>query len=474
MRRLRALASDRAATDPLLVIAAIAVSLVLLIGGGFTVSALVSNGHNVNARNDLAGVAAFESSADASGAGFHSVWSAGAPLDSLSGPAYTPSSGSWIAAHACGGGWVAAARASNGVVWWRSSASSKTAQDPAALTIQPCAAPTVTALAAGMAQKPLPSGKVTTLAGGNGPGYRDGTAGTAQFQYPWGSAADGFGSVIVSDNQNCVLRRVDGSGAVSTLLGAAGTCTQVDGPLSAARTRLTYDVLPDGHGGLYFAEQASNSIRYISPDGQVRTVTNAVDAVQGLALDRDGSILTVAPTRNQVIRVTAAGVVSVIAGSPARTAGFDNESVGDPLQATFRSPSSVTVGADGTFYVSDSGNNAIRAISPSGNVSTYAGSGTAGLVEGSKASAQFNQPTMVAVAPSGAMFVADRYNNVIRRIGTDGQVTTFAGRSVGAADGTGAAAQFSKPSGVRFDPLGNLIVTDNYNHAVRLVGTDER
>ncbi|WIE81146.1 hypothetical protein [Curtobacterium sp. MCSS17_016] len=446
----------------------------LLVGGGFTVTALVANGHDVNARNDLEAVASYESAAEASGTGFQSVWSAGAPLEASAGPAFTPSSGAWVAAHACDGKWVAAARASNGAVWWRASGSPKTVKDPAALDAPACAAATMTSMTAGMAQKPLPAGKVVTLAGSNGPGYRDGVAGTAQLQYPWGSAADGFGAVIVSDNQNCVLRRVDASGTVSTLLGAAGTCVQVDGSAASARTRLTYDTLSDGHGGFYFSEQASNSLRYISPDGQVRTVANAVDGIQGLALDRDGSVLTVAPARNQVIRVTSAGVVTVVAGSPARTAGFDNENVGDPLQATFRAPSSVTVGPDGTIYVADTGNNAIRAISTTGNVSTFAGTGTAGLVEGPKASAQFNQPTMVAVAPSGAMFVADRYNNVIRRIGTDGQVTTFAGRSVGAADGTGAAAQFSKPSGVRLDPLGNLIVTDNYNHAVRLVGTDER
>ena len=133
----------------------------------------------------------------------------------------------------------------------------------------------------------------------------------------------------------------------------------------------------------------------------------------------------------------------------------------------------MAVDAADNLYVADYGNNKIRKIAPDGTVSTFAGTGVAGAAEGDVTTAQFNGATGVCVDSFGNVFVADYYNNKIRKIDTFGNVTTVAGSgAIGAADGIGTAASFYYPAIVAVDMANNLFITDEENHKIRKITTD--
>jgi len=143
---------------------------------------------------------------------------------------------------------------------------------------------------------------------------------------------------------------------------------------------------------------------------------------------------------------------------------------GGRFDARFSVLTGVTINPDdGTIYVSDSSNQRIRRITADATVSTLAGAGTAGNVDGAGATAKFNHPRgIVYCKKDKSLYVADSANNEIRKITLDGVVTTIAGApDQGYADGPASSARFSHPSGVACDPTGNLYVADPGNNSIR-------
>src|SRR5471030_337725 len=216
-------------------------------------------------------------------------------------------------------------------------------------------------------------------------------------------------------------------------------------------TRVT-TLAGDGSRGL--RDGAAAQARYVDPFG--------------VALDRAGNVyLSDAGDNNRIRKINSDGVVSTLAGS---TEGYAD---GAGAAAQFNTPSGVAIDSAGNLYVADTGNNAIRKLTPEGVVSTLAGDGVAGFRDGKGAAARFNGPLGVAVDRAGVVYVADSYNDRIRRIAPDGTVSTLAGGDhPDHIDGPAMQARFDTPCALVVAPDGALLIADTRNDAIRKLGTD--
>lgn len=186
----------------------------------------------------------------------------------------------------------------------------------------------------------------------------------------------------------------------------------------------------------------------------------------GLATDSAGNVY-VADSFNHLIRkITSAGVVTTLAGNQL----YGNVD-GTGTAARFFNPDGVATDSTGNVYVADTYNDSIRKVSPAGVVTTLAGSGVGGSADGTGTAASFYTPVGVATDNAGNVYVADTSNDTIRKITPAGVVTTLAGTAgvAGSADGTGAAATFNLPEGIATDSAGNIYVTDTANNIIRKI-----
>lgn len=188
----------------------------------------------------------------------------------------------------------------------------------------------------------------------------------------------------------------------------------------------------------------------------------------GMVTDAAGNIYVCDSFNSAIRKITPSGVVTTIGGT-----GELGYLDGTTAVAKFYSPSGLALDASGNVYVADRGNNVIRKITPAGVVSTFAGTGNAGYADGNATAATFNTPSGLAFDASGNLFVADMGNNLIRKVTGAGVVTTVAGsRAAGFISGTGTTAVLYKPNSIAFDAAGNMYVTEQYNNVVRKITAD--
>ena len=366
--------------------------------------------------------------------------------------------------------------------------------------------------------KTSPGGEVSTFAGNGERGFADGVGSAAQFALPSGIAIDKAGNLYVTDYGNNRIRKVTPAGEVSTLVGSdtaknvgsiedgvrfywpygitidkadnlyvtvperilkvtlkgevsaiAGGSERgfADGVGSAAQFgELSQSIVMDAAGNLYVADRTNHRIRKISPTGEVSTL--AGDGKKGFA-DGQGSAARFAwPS---VITMDAAGNLYVTDAENSRTrkitpAGMVSTTADS---AQFYEPDGIAIDKAGNLYVADSGNHRIRKVSPAGEVSTFAGKGDEGFADGAGSAAQFSSPSGIVIDAVGNLYVADSGNHRIRKVSPAGEVSTYAGKGeAGFSDGTGSAAQFGSLSGIAIDTAGNLYVADSlYSHPGR-------
>ena len=237
-------------------------------------------------------------------------------------------------------------------------------------------------------------------------------------------------------------------------------------------------ILIDTSGNLYVGDKDQNYIYKITPDGfatvlvgldskistKAKDSAYSLDSPAGIALDASGT-LYVADTSNEFIRkISPKGVVTTLAGSG--KTGFSN---GKGKTASFFFPWGIAVDSSDNVFVADSVNNTIRKITPEGTVSTLAGSaGVTGATNGPGSTARFFWPYGLAADNHGNLFVADTYNNLIRKIDNHGTVTTLAGSGFKLSnDGKGTEASFNHPYGLAVDGQGNVFVADTDNNLIR-------
>ena len=269
-------------------------------------------------------------------------------------------------------------------------------------------------------RKITPAGVVTTLAGAAGiPGAADGPSAAARFHHPVALALDAGGTLYVTDADNHTIRKITPVGEVTTLAGAAGRKGSADGLAMAARFDLPHGIAVDARGTVYVADTENHTIRTITP----------------------------------------AGAVATLAGAARHKGSAD----GAGAAARFNHPAGLAVDAEGNVYVADNGNHTIRKITPAGEVTTLAGLARRhGGTDARGSLACFLFPAGVAVDAIGNVYVADHLNTTIRKISPSGEVSTRAGSvlRIGHVDGPGPDARFVGPFGIAVDADGTLYVTD--------------
>ena len=320
---------------------------------------------------------------------------------------------------------------------------------------------------------------VSTLAGAL-PGFLDATGTAAKFSEPRGIAVDTLGTIYVADKANHRIRKVSPTGVVTTLAGTGATAFAEGNP-GTATFFLPHGVAVNTTGFVYVADAGNNRIRVVTPSGIVSTLAGGaagdyINANGGnarffgptdVALDASNNVY-VSDQINQRLRfVTAAGDVSLIAGSG--VAEFNN---GQGAAAGFAYASGVAV-SSGSVWLADTNNERIRKVSSGGIATTLAGSAlSAPFADGTGAAATFNRPTGLALDAAGNAYIAESGGHRIRKVSPAGVVTTLAGTGQAAfADGPAASAAFEGPMGMAVDAAGNVYVCDSGNHRIRKIVT---
>jgi sugar lactone lactonase YvrE len=319
---------------------------------------------------------------------------------------------------------------------------------------------------------------VTTFAGNGAMGSANGKGNTASFANMIGVAADEKGNLFVADSHNNLIRKISAEGIVTTVAGN-GSEGSVDGKADTASFFNPAGIAVDKKGNVYVADTHNSLIRKISPDGFVSTFagkriyksipgvdsTVRFDNPSGIAVDKEGNVYVADWANDMIRKISPEGKVTNIAGNNDR-----GSKDGRGSSASFYLPGGIAVDSAGTIYVADTYNNMIRKISPEGVVTTLAGNGHPGSANGKGPAATFLHPSGITVDSEGSLFVADAGNNKIRRVGPDGMVTNLAGSGKrGSINGRDSTVSFNKPMGITTDGSGNIYVADYQNNMIRKI-----
>lgn len=318
------------------------------------------------------------------------------------------------------------------------------------------------------------------------PGMVDGDVAVSKWKSPYGLCLNTSGNLIVVEKWNSHrVREINfTTGQVSTIAGDNTAETGASGLVNANGTNARFnqptDVVMDSNGNLFVSDLGNFCIRKIAPNGDVSTFAGSgvsgnsdgtgADAsftsVFGMAIDANNNIYVTDRSLHRIRKITPQGVVTTIAGSVLGSL----DGVG--TEAKFNNPAGIDIDATGNLYVADAGGNQLRKITPEGVVTTLAGAGTAGVVDGLGTVATFNQPIGVAVDEYGYVFVADFSGLKLRRVSPTGYVKTVAGQGGGSLvdNVQGLLAYFRGPSDIVYDKNKRCIyMADNSNFTIRKI-----
>lgn len=345
---------------------------------------------------------------------------------------------------------------------------------------------------------PATQGTIFTFAGsvfgydGNGQKALD-----AKFGYLTSVAVDAVGNVFVSDAAANTIRMIDTTKVVSHFAGRFNGFNVINmnpytgdgGPASNANLNVPQAIAVDLKGNLYISDAGNNVIRKVdAATAKISTITGkvrqgwsgdngpAVDALinnpNGLAADAHGNLLFVDSQNHTVRKISSDGTISTVAGTPSE-AGYSGDG-GPATKAKLSYPAGIAIDATGNIYVSDN-SRLIRRIGVDGNISTFAGNGQQGYSgDGGKArDAQLLAPKGIAIAIDGSILVADAGNNCIRRIRPESEIIeTIAGTGEAGYSGDGGMAikaKMSNPQGIAVDAKGNIYVAESGNSVIRII-----
>lgn len=307
---------------------------------------------------------------------------------------------------------------------------------------------------------------VSTFVGSNQAGEVNGAGVLAILNAPTGITIDTSGNLYAPDDGG-VVRKVTPKAQVTSYAGENYYDASLDGTVTSQQINFPSALTMDNNNTLYVTELSTNRILKITSSG---TVTPFIEGVQskghfsplssltGIAVDKMGNMFVVDQLNNLIIKVTPNGISSIFAGT-----GEVGSADGIGTSATFNNLQGITIDLSGNLYVSDYGNNLIRKITPDGTVSTFAGNINGGYSDGIGVNASFYIPGGLTTDKVGNVYVADTGNGLIRKITPSGTVTTIAGSRANRGaivNGAASAAGFYKPTNLTIDASGDIYVTD--------------
>ena len=325
----------------------------------------------------------------------------------------------------------------------------------------------------------LPNNIISTVAGNGTTNYAGdgGLATNAGINSPSGITLDAAGNLYFSDSLNHRIRKVGTNGIIKLVAGNGTKGFSGDsGKATNASLNTPFGVVFDKAGNLYFSDQGNNRIRMVSTNGIITTVVgNGSSSVLyyplHLAFDTTSNLYIVDNQMCRIRRATTNGIITTVAGTGSYGYSGDN---GPATSAKLWLPSGVTLDASGNFYIADMDNNRIRKVATNGIISTVAGNGSFGSSGdwGAATNASLYYPAAVTFDAAGNLLIADYGNARIRRVDTSGFITTIAGNGIGKCAGDGGAATNASlwlPAGLAVDAAGNLLIADSKNNRIRKV-----
>jgi hypothetical protein len=335
---------------------------------------------------------------------------------------------------------------------------------------------------------------IISVAGNGTYGYSGdgGPATNAGLSLPNGLAVDGLGNLFIADQSNDRIRKVGTDGIITTLAGNGSYGYSGDGgPASSSALANPRAVAADGLGNLFIADSGNNRIRQVHTNGIITTVAGngsygysgdggpassaAVEQPEAVAVDGLGNLFIADTGNNRIRQVRSNGVITTVAGNGLY--GYSGDG-GWATNAEFNNPFSVAVDGLGNLFIVDSNNERVRKVDTNGIITTVAGNGLYGYSgdAGAATNAWLANPTGVAVDGLGNVFIADNGNARIRKVDLNGVITTVAGNGTNGFSGDGVEAinaELYGPTGVAVDSLGILFIADSNNRRIRKVTLPE-
>jgi hypothetical protein len=336
------------------------------------------------------------------------------------------------------------------------------------------------------------AGIITSVAGNGKVGFSGdgGPASAAQLSFVFaGLSVDSAGNLYLAEDFNSRIRRIAG-GVIDTVAGnGLFRFSGNGGPGTSATLFIPTGVAADSAGNVYFTEQTLNRIRKIAPDGTVSVIGGSgmlgysgdggpatgasLSFPTFLTTDSAGAIYFADTINNAVRRIDRNGTITTVAGNG--TSDFSGDR-GPATRAALAGPNGIHIDDAGNLFICDKGNNRIRKVASDGTISTIAGTGASGFFgdNGPASQAQLNAPAGVRIH-NGMVYFSDSGNHRVRRIDANGIISTVAGNGLKGFSGDrglAASASLNNPQGLVFDAAGNLYIADQANHAVRTVAAD--
>jgi len=332
-----------------------------------------------------------------------------------------------------------------------------------------------------------PNNVITTIAGNGINAFAgDGGAATnASVSRPAAMAMDVAGNLYIADSDNNRIRKVDTNGFITTVAGYSAGYSGDGGAATNAKLFYPYGVAMDTVGNLYIADSINNRVRVVDTNGIIRTVAgNGIAAYAGdggaatnaslntpwsVTADAVGNLFIVDTANNRIRKVATNGIITTVAGNG--TYGYSGDG-GPATNANLSSPRGVAVDSVGSLYIADYENNCVRRVGTNGIITTVAGNGSSGNSgDGGRATnATFQYTAGVALDAAGNLYIVDTGNCRIRKVVTNGIITTVVGNGSAGYTGDGGAptnASLYFPYGVMSDAVGNVYIGDTANYRVR-------